>query len=172
MSLITSFVCGANRSTRRNSAAHRSCGRYLRAACVCFPGSVLHILRWQRRVNRTERRRAAKVGQLVAQYSANESGISGRLCGATCRKARSHRGRGQLLVFDTALVPRGCVFCSYGWIFRLFLMKRFPCGEWYGLEGGSWPLQHVHLLYIYTETPKMDAEQGPQVGSGNVKRAR
>lgn len=36
-------------------------------------------------------------------------------------------------------------------------MKRFPCGEWYGLEGGSWPLQHVHLLYIYTETPKMDA---------------
>lgn len=57
--------------------------------------------------------------------------------------------------------------------FRLvFLVKRFPFGEWYGLEGGgSWPLQHVHLLYIYTETPKMDAggaEQGPQVGSGNA----
>lgn len=156
MSLITSFVRGAYRTTRRNSAAHRSRVRYLRAACVRFPGSVLHILRWQRRVNRTERRRAAKVGQLVAQYSADQSGVSGRLCGAARRKARRHRGRGQLLVFDTALVPRGCLFCSYCWIFVCFLVKRFPCGEWYGLEGGSWPLQHVHLLYIYTETPKMD----------------
>lgn len=57
-------------------------------------------------------------------------------------------GGGQLLVFDTALVPRGLRVLLLLLDFRLFLVKRFPCGEWYGLEGGSWPLQHVHL-YIY-----------------------
>lgn len=46
----------------------------LRAVSVYFPGTVLHILRWQWLVNRSERRRAQgkKVGQLVAQYSAKD----------------------------------------------------------------------------------------------------
>lgn len=50
-----------------------SCGLSL---SLSFPGSVLHILRWQRLVNRTEWLRAEKVGQLVAQYSGNEGSSS------------------------------------------------------------------------------------------------
>ncbi|KAK2828453.1 hypothetical protein Q5P01_019487 [Channa striata] len=51
-----------------------------------FSRSLLHILRWQRLVNRTERLRREKVGQLVAQYSANDGcSMSRRLCSTTER---------------------------------------------------------------------------------------
>lgn len=92
---------------------------FLRALSFYFPGTVLIIFRWQWLVNRTEWLRAVKVGQLVAQYSANDgSSISRRLCNTeTC----SDRGRGRfflVLMHNTTPLndilsadEGGCVMC-------------------------------------------------------------
>lgn len=77
------------------------------------------------------------------------------------------------MVFDTALAHNSVGVKGFFYlILFIYWVRRFPCGEWYGLEGGLWcrfGVSSMYGYYIFTQKQKRTrTEQGPQVDSENV----